>query len=204
MMQNMQKEKTSFLKRWFPTFVHLFGQFSGEKSSGRESVSSDKPIEIKSLKPVNQLADNKVLGVLKEQPFFLQGLEDLETCGSFSREDCLQGLGWENHGLQEISTSRSDVIPAGVIRVISFDQPAQVEFVKLELSPPQKMDQPIEPEAESSDFFLRGLRSIGDIENMKNVELLALLRWEEQGQTLLEVDPDDYDLLDDLLEATEI
>jgi hypothetical protein len=197
MMQDRQPEKTSFLKRWFPTFVHLFGQFSGDKS-----VASGSSPDIKPVKLVNQSVNQ---GILKEPPreqsFFLQGLDDLEAFVGFSREDCLQGLGWESHGLQGVTGSRAEVIPT---TAFNFEQSAQIELPKLELSPPQIMGQPIEQDSESNGFFLRGLRSISDVENMKNMELLALLRWEEQGQTLLEVDPDDYDLLDDLLEAAEI
>ncbi|MBV5261514.1 hypothetical protein FLX56_24170 [Synechococcus moorigangaii CMS01] len=112
-------------------------------------------------------------------PFFLQGLE---TDSFLSRDDLLLSLQW-------------------------LEPPSQLDQYAATLqsaaSPPVQSAVAVDPEPDS-DFFIRGLQSITAVETLKNADLLALLTWEEQGQTLLEVDPDDYDLLDDLLDAADI
>ncbi|WP_038027886.1 hypothetical protein [Picosynechococcus sp. NKBG15041c] len=114
-------------------------------------------------------------------PFFLQGLESADF---LSRDDLLLDLQWL-------------APPSALDQYAATLQPPTPE------TPRRSPKEAVDPDADS-DFFIRGLHTIGNLETLKNLDLVAHLTWEEQGQTLLEVDPDDYDLLDDLLDIADI
>ncbi|AMA10220.1 hypothetical protein [Picosynechococcus sp. PCC 73109] len=110
-------------------------------------------------------------------PFFLKGFEE---AAFLSRDDLLLALQWSA-------------------------PPSELDQYAATLQGTSPRRSPVvETEESDTDFFIRGLQNIETVDGLKNLDLVALLTWEEQGQTLREVDPDDYDLLDDLLDVADI
>lgn len=109
-------------------------------------------------------------------PFFLKGFEEATF---LSRDDLLLALQWSA-------------------------PPSELDQYAATLQTPPPRRSPVVETEPDTDFFIRGLHHVEAVDSLKNLDLVALLTWEEQGQTLLEVDPDDYDLLDDLLDVADI
>lgn len=178
----------NFLKRWFPTFVSLFEQFKGDQTESKASSSLDVPRKFRP-RP--------------DAPFFLQGIEDSDLSELCSREKLLESLEWvkpplANRGFSTATPSINQAIAEAEII------PEAVAIQSISAVPiPLRSVPDLEPDLDETNFFIRGLRTMGQLENFKNMDLLAALAWEEQGQTLQEVDPDDYELLDDLLDMAD-
>lgn len=99
--------------------------------------------------------------------------KEATTKGSFATEDVLNDIQWDIEPV---------FVPA-VETVSTFTEPAFTE-----------------PAFEESSFLV-GLENINNLENILSKDLLQLLSWEAEGQTVLPVAPDDLSLLDDLLES---
>lgn len=177
--------RQNFLKRWFPTFIGLFEQFKGDQTEIKVPPSLEVPTKFR-----------------PDVPFFLQGIEEFDLSELSSREQLLESLEWvkptlANRAFSTVTPSIEQAIAQ--LEIIPAVTLPEVTAIPVPLRPEPEM----EPELEAPNFFIRGLQGMGQLENFKNTDLLAALAWEEQGQTLQEVDPDDYELLDDLLDMAD-
>lgn len=165
-------QQKSFLERLFPTFVGIFRQIKSHVRHGEKSTT----VEAIAKRP--------------QSPFFIQGITSETAIELSSREQLLDSLGW-------VPLSVSNYLHSPTVSSIEPEPKATLITEKKEIAIATAV---VERESESPNFFIHGLQKIDGIETVKNMDLLAVLGWTEQGQILLDVDPDDYELLDNLLD----
>lgn len=161
-----------------------------EKSLLTDNVSIEEISSARDVVPEQQ----------EENPgFFIQGLVQISNLDSLMGVDVLRLLNWEQEGQTLLAIDPDDY---GLLDDL-LDSPAPVSK---KISPVVDIKQqggrsPDQGQDEPSHFFIKGLSTKHTLGSLKNTDLVQSLQWESQGQTLLEIDPDDYELLDDLLEV---
>ncbi|AFY38750.1 hypothetical protein Lepto7376_2471 [[Leptolyngbya] sp. PCC 7376] len=191
-LESLSRERLLKTLQWisfsYPNQVYSIQNKSTEITN--QIDSKDK------LRQKQEVSENLALVENKESDFFIQGLPSLSSSSSLKGIELLHLLTWEEEGqtLLEIDADDYELLD-DILNVPTAD--ASIDKASVEVA----NISPTESVKDQSGFFIRGVAQTGSLENLQSTGLMQFLNWESQGQTLLDVDPDDYELLDDLLEA---